>query len=47
MDKQNKNKHLVVRISSEFKEEYKKYCEDNGYTLSKRIIAIMKKDLNG
>ncbi len=45
MDKQNKDTHLVVRIDSQFKKDYKEYCEDNGYTMSKRVLAIMKRDM--
>lgn len=45
MDKQLKNNHLIIRIDDELKKQYKKYCDDNGYTLSKRIIALIKKEL--
>ncbi len=45
MEKQNKDTHLVIRISKEFKKQYKDYCEDNGYTLSKRILSLIKKDI--
>ena len=46
-DKQKKDTHFVIRTSDEFKELYKKFCDDNGYTMSKRIISLMKNDLNG
>jgi len=46
MDKQLKNTHFVIRTSVDFKEKYKNFCDDNGYTLSKRIISLMKNDLN-
>ena len=45
MDKQIKNTHLIIRIDDKLKEKYKKYCDDNGYTLSKRILALIKKEL--
>lgn len=46
MDKQKKETHFVIRTSEEFKVLYKKFCDDNGYTMSKRIISLMKNDLN-
>jgi len=46
MDKQLKNTHFVIRTNADFKQKYKNFCDDNGYTLSKRIISLMKKDLN-
>ena len=45
MNIQNKDGILTIRISKILKENYKKYCDDNGYTLSKRIIALIKKEL--
>ncbi len=46
MNTQNKTKHLVVRISKEFKDQYKNYCDDNGYTISKRVLSLLKRDMN-
>lgn len=46
MNKQ-KSTQIVIRSEIEFKKNYKKFCEDNGYTMSKRIISLIKNDLNG
>lgn len=46
MDKQKKDTQIVIRSEIKFKELYKKFCDDNGYTMSKRIISLMKNDLN-
>lgn len=47
MDKQNKNTHIVIRINENLKKKYKNFCDENGYTLSKRIISLIIKELNG
>lgn len=47
MNKQRKDTQIVIRSMIDFKELYKKFCDDNGYTMSKRIISLMKNDLNG
>jgi hypothetical protein len=47
MEKQRRDTQIVIRSLIEFKGQYKKFCEDNGYTMSKRIISLMKEDLNG
>jgi len=45
MSIQKKDAQLSFRINKELREEYKEYCEDKGYTYSKRIIALMKEDM--
>jgi len=45
MNKQNKDSQLVVRIERNLKDEYKTLCEELGYTFSKRIISILKRDM--
>jgi len=45
MNKRAKAHYLVVRIDNDFKQKYIEYCNDNGYTLSKRVLAIMKRDM--
>lgn len=41
-----KNKFFMIRVSDSLKSEYIKFCEKNGYTISKRIISLIVKDLN-
>jgi antitoxin component of RelBE/YafQ-DinJ toxin-antitoxin module len=45
MSIQKKDAQLSFRINKELREQYKEYCEDKGFTYSKRIIALMKKDM--
>jgi len=45
MGEQIKNDKIVVRINDELKKEYKNLCESLGYTYSKRIISLIKKDI--
>jgi hypothetical protein len=41
-----KDTKIVLRANTEFKNEYKKLCETNGYTYSKRIIMLITKDID-
>lgn len=41
-----KGKSLRIRVSKEFADEYKKMCENESYTLSKRVRKLMKLDLH-
>ena len=41
-----KDSKIVLRANTEFKNEYKRLCEMNGYTYSKRIIMLITKDMN-
>jgi antitoxin component of RelBE/YafQ-DinJ toxin-antitoxin module len=45
MEKQ-KNNYLRIRIEDDIKQKYIKYCDDNGYLLSKRIRLFIEKELN-
>ena len=45
MGEQIKNNKIVIRISNETKNEYKILCESLGYTYSKRILSLIKKDI--
>ena len=42
----HKDKMLNVRIPSSLIEEYKNFCEDNSFTMSKRIRKLMELDLD-
>lgn len=45
MSEQNKDTVISIRAKSSLKKDYKKYCESNGYTYSKRLISLIEKDL--
>jgi hypothetical protein len=36
---------LTIRISNVLLEKYKKYCDNNGLLLSKRLRFLMEKDI--
>jgi antitoxin component of RelBE/YafQ-DinJ toxin-antitoxin module len=47
MGTQNEKKEYIhVRISKEIKNEYIKYCNENGFSLSKRIRQFIENELN-
>jgi len=43
--KNNKNKMINIRIDEVFYKKYKKFCETNGYSISKRIRVLIEKDI--
>jgi antitoxin component of RelBE/YafQ-DinJ toxin-antitoxin module len=45
MEKQKDN-YLRIRIDNETKMKYIKYCNINGFSLSKRIRLFIEKELN-
>lgn len=38
---------ITIKISNVLSEKYKKYCNDNGLSLSKRLRFFMEKDIEG
>ena len=46
MEKQIKSKMLNIRLDSNISEEFKNYCKKNGYSISKRIRVLIRKELN-
>jgi len=42
----NNKKTVTLSIDEKTYEEYKKYCEENGLILSKRVEMFMKGELN-
>ena len=36
---------ITIKISKELSDKYKKYCNDNGLSLSKRLRFFMEKDI--
>ena len=38
---------LTIRISKDLLENYKKYCDENGLSYSKRLRFFMEKDIEG
>ena len=45
--KANKKKedNIRIRIDSELKNRYQEYCDENGFSISKRIRLLLEKDL--
>lgn len=41
-----KNKSFNIRIDEDMLNEYKSYCNENGYDISKRIRLFIKLDLS-
>ncbi len=41
-----KNKLLNVRIPEKLLIDYKEFCEENTFTMSKRIRKLMENDIN-
>ncbi len=37
---------LLIRINKQVKNAYMDYCNENGYSISKRIRLLIEKDLN-
>lgn len=44
-DNQKKLGNLTIRLEKELLENYKKFCDDNGYSMSKRIRLFIEKEL--
>ena len=45
MNEQKKEEYFVIRTTKELKVLFKQYCDDNGYTMSKRILSLIKKEI--
>ena len=41
----NKEDNIRIRIDSELKNRYQEYCDENGFSISKRIRLLLEKDL--
>lgn len=38
---------LTIRISDGLNNKYRKYCDENGLSLSKRLRFLIQKDIDG
>jgi len=45
--KQNKERRILVRLTEESANNFINHCDNNGYTMSKRIRLLIEKDLEG
>ncbi len=36
-----------LRIKVSFRQDFKEFCDKNGYSMSKRIRTLIEKDMNG
>jgi hypothetical protein len=43
--KENKQEYIGIRLNKDLKEKYQKYCDDNCYSISKRIRYFIEQDL--
>ena len=41
-----KERNLSIRLDEELLEEFRKHCEVNGLSISKRIRTLLKNDIN-
>jgi len=41
-----KKKILNIRIDEDLSNKFKNYCKKNGYSISKRIRVLIKKDMD-
>ena len=41
------NNSLTIRINVDLIEKYKEFCEERGYSLSKRLRIFMENDIKG
>lgn len=44
---ENKKDYIHIRITKELKDKYIKYCDENGFSLSKKIRNFIEVELNG
>jgi antitoxin component of RelBE/YafQ-DinJ toxin-antitoxin module len=44
---QNKTTKLSIRLDENIRNKYHNYCNDNGYSLSKRLRLLIEKDIEG
>lgn len=44
-DKQNKDSVVLVRLTPQIHKEFLDYCDENGYSMSKRIRLFIEKDM--
>jgi hypothetical protein len=45
--KQNKDRKILVRLTEDKANQFIGHCDNNGYTMSKRIRLLIEKDLEG
>lgn len=46
-DKQNKDRKILVRLTEDKANEFINHCDNNGYTMSKRLRLLIEKDIEG
>jgi predicted DNA-binding protein len=42
----NKKSTINIRLENDLKERYLLFCENNGYSISKRIRKLIENDMN-
>lgn len=46
-EKQNKERRILVRLTEDKANEFIEYCNENGFTMSKRLRLLIEKDMEG
>jgi|LauGreDrversion4_2_1035121.scaffolds.fasta_scaffold71137_4 hypothetical protein len=47
MNDENKITQFVIRTKKSVKTDYINYCNNNGFTMSKRLMSLLLKDMEG
>lgn len=47
MSDENRITQFVIRTKKSIKTDYINYCNDKGYTMSKRLMSLLLKDMEG
>jgi hypothetical protein len=45
-DKQKKDRKIIIRLTENMANDYINHCNNNGYTISKRLRLLVEKDIN-
>ena len=46
MEKKNKDVVWPIRMGQDLKDEFKKHCDDNGYSMNKLVKILIKKEIS-
>jgi hypothetical protein len=46
-DKQNKDRKIIIRLTNDLANDFINHCDNNGYTMSKRLRLFVEKDIKG
>lgn len=46
-DNRNMDRKILIRLTQERANEFINYCNENGFTMSKRLRLLIEKDMEG